>query len=109
MHFDIIIFSRIENIHQILKNYLKFFIEDLIIVINKLKFMLMNQQKNYKMKFKQTKKHVSFKFTHSIFRNLFDRVALHVILKLYDQFKLFQKITEKKSLISCINVFFKTI
>ena len=67
MHFDIIIISRVENIYQILKNYLKFFIDDLIIVINKLKFMLMNQQKNYKMKLKQTKKRVSFKLTHSMF------------------------------------------
>ena len=107
MHFNIIIISRAEDIHQILKNYLKFFIENLMTMINKLELMLMNQQKNYQMKFEQTKRRVSFAFTHSMFRNLLDRVASHVIWKINDQFERFQKITKKKSLISCIDVFFK--
>ena len=79
MHFDIIIISRAEDIHQILKNYLKFFIENLMIVIKKLKLILMNQQKNYQTKLEQTKKRVSFQFTCSMFRNLFDRIVSHVM------------------------------
>ena len=79
MHFDIIIISRAENIHQILKNYLRFSIENLMTMINKLKLMLMNQQKNYQTKLKQTKKRVSFALTHSMFRNLLNRVVSHAI------------------------------
>ena len=48
-------------------------------MINKLKFMLMNQQKNYKTKLKQTKRRVSFKLTHLMFRNLFDHIASYVM------------------------------
>ena len=43
MHFNVIIISQTKNIYQILKDYVKFFIENLIIVINKLKLMLINQ------------------------------------------------------------------
>ena len=50
-----------------------------MIIINKIKFMLMNQQKNYKTKLEQTKKRVSFTFTHLMFRNLLDCVVSHVI------------------------------
>ena len=50
-----------------------------MIVINKIKLMLINQQKNYKTKLEQTKRRISFIFTHLMFRNLFNYIASHVI------------------------------
>ena len=87
MHFDITTISRAEDIHQVLKSYLRFFIEDLMTVIDKLKLMLMNQQKNYQTKLEQTKRRVSFALTHPMFRNLLDRVASHAIWKINNQFE----------------------
>ena len=45
--------------HRILKRYLKFFIDNLMIVIDKIELMLINQYNNYFVKFVIVKKDVA--------------------------------------------------
>ncbi len=86
LHFDIIVTSRDEREHAVLKRSLMTSTDDLKIVIDDLNLLLINQRHDYVQKFEKTKMRYSMNCRFDIFRNLFSFViskALRMIVKEY--------------------------
>ncbi len=90
-HFFIISTSRSKSAHRVLKPNLRFFTDDLKIMMNNIEIFLMNQRKKYAMKLDETKMRVFFEFKISSFRDLISHVTSHVLRKIFNQYFLIEK------------------
>ena len=100
-HFFFTTTSRSEGAHRVLKQQLKFSIEDLKLVIDKIEILLMNQKKDYAIKLDVAKMRVFFDFQISLFRDLISKIFPHALRLIYKQYLLIQK---KNYSFICINV-----
>ena len=89
-HFFTTTTSRSEGAHKVLKQQLRFFTEDLKLVIDKIEILLMNQRKNYAMKFDVVKMRMFFDFQIFLFRDLIFKVFSHVLRLIHKQYQLIQ-------------------
>ena len=69
-HYGITTTSRAEGIHRVLKINLKFSIDDLLTMIDRIEIMMINQLKKHRKDLGKAKRSISYDFQHSIFRNL---------------------------------------
>ena len=90
-HFFFTITSRSEDTHRILKQQLKFSIEDLKSMIDKIEILLMNQKKNYAIKLDVVKMRVFFDLQIFLFRGVISKISSHVLRLIYKQYFLIQK------------------
>ncbi len=87
-HFFIISTSRSKSAHRVLKHNLKFFIDDLKMMMNNIEILLMNQRKEYATKFDETKIRVSFDLKISSFKDLISHVISHALRMIFNQYVL---------------------
>ena len=108
LHFDIIIIFRVKNMHRMLKSHLKFFIDDLMKIIEKIEKMLKNQYKNYVDMFFNVKKHISYEFAQStLYKNFVRRVISHVLWKIDKQYQKLKRTTKNEILKFCNRFYYK--
>jgi hypothetical protein len=87
-HFFIISTSRSKSAHRVLKYNLRFFIDDLKMMMNNIEILLMNQRKEYATKFDETKMRVSFDLKISSFKDLISHVTFHALRMIFNQYVL---------------------
>ena len=109
LHFDIIITSRVENMHRVLKLYLKFFTDDLMNMIEKIEMMLTNQYKNYFARFAKVRRNVAWVFQITVFRDFVDQVISYALWKIHGQYEKLRESTEETSLFACNRFYIKFI
>jgi hypothetical protein len=105
-HFFIIFTSRFENAHRVLKQHLRFFIENLKMIIDNIEILLMNQRRKYAMKLDIVKMKISFDLRISLFRDLIFHVISHALRLVHKQFLLLQS-DDINSSMSCTNAWIK--
>ncbi len=81
LHFEIIIISRDENDHVVLKRQLESFFEDLKTMINAINFLLINEYENYRLKFKKQKIRYFLDLRKKIYQQLFAYITHHALRK----------------------------
>jgi hypothetical protein len=107
LHFGIIVTSRSESNYAILKRQLKSSIEDLKIVINKIRLLLINQLHNHFIEFEEARTRFSSKLRKSIFNQLVAFVSSYALKKILNQYNLV--INQSTALSVCIDVFIITL
>jgi hypothetical protein len=90
-HFFFTTISRFENAHRVLKHNLRFFTDDLKMMMNNIEILLMNQRREYAMKLDDAKMRVSFDLKISSFRDLISHVTFHALRKIFNQYLLIEK------------------
>jgi hypothetical protein len=85
-HFFITFTSRFENAHQVLKQHLRFFIDDLKMMMNNIEILLMNQRKKYIIKLNIAKMKMFFDFWISLFREFIFQISSHALRFIHKQF-----------------------
>ncbi len=126
MHFDIIVTSKEENAHTMLKRNLITFIDDLKIMMNNLNLLLINQRHDYLIEFENAKiryllqckidifqtfliEFKNFKIRYSLqcrinfFQNIFAFVTSYALRKILNQYK---QLTDESA---CIKTFSTTL
>ncbi len=104
LHFDIIVISRSENDHAILKRQLRSSSKDLKIVINEIKFLLNNQLHDHLIAFEEARtRFSSILRSKSIFRQLIIFVSSYALKKINEQYDLM--INQFTILSACTNIF----
>ncbi len=106
-HFDIIVTSREEDAHAILKRNLITFIEDLKIMMNNLNLLLINQRHDYLIEFANVKIRYSLQCRIDLFQNIFAFVTSYALRKILNQYK---RLTDESIVFSaCIKIFSTTL
>jgi len=95
--------------HRVLKSNLKFSIDDLLTMVDRIEIMLINQLKAYRTNYTRAKRSTPYAFAHTIFRNLTGRVTPHAIWMIHSQFVRLIAATKKNPLPPCTKVFTKTM
>jgi HJR/Mrr/RecB family endonuclease len=103
LHFDIMMTSRDEDFHAILKQQLNKFTDDLKTIMNDINFMLINEFQNYHIAFNDDRMRYFMKLRKSVFEQLVFFVITIALRKILSQYKL---MIERFIVMSvCINVF----
>ncbi len=103
MHFEIIIISRDEDAHAVLKRQLESSFEDLKTMINDINLLLMNEYQNYLLKLKEQKTRYSLNLRKKIYQQLFAHITHYALRKISHQYDL---LTERSTALNaCTNVF----
>jgi hypothetical protein len=103
LHFEIIIISRDEDDHVVLKRQLESSFEDLKTMINAINLLLMNEYQNYLLRLKEQKIRYSLDLRKKIYQQLFAYITHHVLRKISHQYDL---LTERSTALNaCINDF----
>lgn len=74
-----------------MKKQLKFFIENLKMIIDDIEFLLMNQQKEYFFKIETIKMRMFFKYQIFLFRDFIFRIIFYVLGLIFQQYLFAQK------------------
>ena len=74
-----------------LKQQLRFFIEDLKMMIDEIEMLLMNQRKKYHFKVETAKMRVFFRYQILLFRDFIFKVTSYALNLIYKQFLFAQK------------------
>ena len=107
-HFNTLTISRVKSDHRVLKIMLKFFTDDLMLVVDKFETFMNIQNQIYETILKQIKMRISIDLSRDLFKNLIERVSFYVLRKIKKQNKLIIKIfkkSNKHSLRSCTKVY----
>ncbi len=103
LHFEIIIISRDEDDHAVLKRQLESSFENLKTMINAINLLLMNEYQNYLLRLKEQKIRYSLDLRKKIYQQLFAYITHHALRKISHQYDL---LTERSTALNaCINVF----
>ncbi len=105
LHFETTMTFRSEDEHAQLKRHLKSSIEDLKIVIDNIKLLLINQIHDHTIALDDAKSRYSAHLRKSIFQQLFAFVALNVINLMMSEYELLTNQTTALS--RCIEIFTK--
>ncbi len=82
LHFKIIIISRDENAHVVLKKRLEFSSKDLKIMIKSVDRFLMNEYQNYLLKITNEKSRYFLNLRKKVFQQLFTYINYHAFRKI---------------------------
>ncbi len=88
LHFEIIIISRDESAHAVLKKQLRSSSNDLKIVIDGINLLLINEYTNYLTKINIDKTRFLMKLNKPIFQNLAAFVIIYALRKIMTQYQL---------------------
>jgi hypothetical protein len=106
LHFDIIITSREEDAHSVLKRQLDVSTEDLKIVIESIDLLFMNEYIKHLLVIDNAKIRFSLNLKHCVYQFISFYVIHVVIRKLHAQY---QKLTQHSTILSaCIRIFIIT-
>jgi hypothetical protein len=105
LHFETTMTSRSENENAQLKRHLESFTEDLKIVIDNIKLLLINQTQNHRLELSDVKLRYSAHLRKLIFQQLFAFVISTVINLMLSQYQL--SFDRSIALLFCIDVFIR--